>query len=133
MNDQQRQIAELCKQSAEDSSMDFLEIVKQLTHVGFERYIVDFCGATVTYYLPSGESIMLKTYKEKILVAEYFDTKSIQTAIKDAQMKVAGYTYNSFREQVMKAGCIGYIVSFLGERVVYFGRTGENHVEYFPK
>jgi hypothetical protein len=33
----------------------------------------------------------------------------------------------------MAAGCAGYIVSFLGRRVVYFGRTAETHVEHFPK
>mgnify|MGYP000402610447 CR=1 FL=1 len=31
------------------------------------------------------------------------------------------------------AGCAGYMVSFLGKRVVYFGRTAEVHVEHFPK
>jgi hypothetical protein len=26
----------------------------------------------------------------------------------------------------------GYLVSLLGKRVVYYGRTGEIHTEYFP-
>ena len=30
------------------------------------------------------------------------------------------------------AGCAGYIVSFLGRRVLYIGRTAETHVELFP-
>jgi hypothetical protein len=25
-----------------------------------------------------------------------------------------------------------YLVSLLGKRALYYGRTGENHTEYFP-
>ena len=35
--------------------------------------------------------------------------------------------------KVMAAGCAGYMVSFLGKRVLYFGRTAETHVEHFPR
>jgi uncharacterized protein YbcV (DUF1398 family) len=45
---------------------------------------------------------------------------------------VPGYTYRGFCENVVKAGCAGYVVSLLGKRVLYFGRTGETHTEYFP-
>jgi len=31
------------------------------------------------------------------------------------------------------AGCAGYLVSFLGRRVLYFGRSAGTHVEHFPK
>jgi len=34
---------------------------------------------------------------------------------------------------VVAAGCTGYLVSFPGQRAVYFGRTGETHVEHFPQ
>jgi hypothetical protein len=44
----------------------------------------------------------------------------------------ADYTYVAFCEQAMAAGCAGYIVSFLGPRVIYFDRTAETHVEHFP-
>ena len=30
------------------------------------------------------------------------------------------------------AGCAGYFVSIPGKRVVYYGRTGETHVEIIP-
>lgn len=32
----------------------------------------------------------------------------------------------------MAAGCAGYLVSLPGRRVVYYGRTGETHVELIP-
>jgi uncharacterized protein YbcV (DUF1398 family) len=56
----------------------------------------------------------------------------IENAIKKAQQKADNYTYQGFRRKVISAGCIGYIVSFLGKRAIYFGRAGEVHIEYFP-
>ncbi len=32
----------------------------------------------------------------------------------------------------MAAGCVGYFVQITGRRVIYFGRSGESHVEQFP-
>lgn len=133
MNDQQKQIAQQCRQGAEDNTMLFPEIVVQLVQAGFERYAVDFCNATVTHYLSCGESLILETPREEISIPEHFDADAVQAAIKEAQMKVAGYSYKSFRKKVMAAGCVGYTVSFLGKRAVYFGRTGETYVEHFPQ
>ena len=42
-------------------------------------------------------------------------------------------SYAAFGAKAKAAGCAGYIVSFLGRRVVYFGHTAETHVEHFPK
>jgi hypothetical protein len=53
--------------------------------------------------------------------------------VREAQRKAPGYTYVSFSEKVKAAGCAAYMVSFLGRRVVYFGRTAETHVEHFPQ
>jgi uncharacterized protein YbcV (DUF1398 family) len=30
------------------------------------------------------------------------------------------------------AGCVSYFVSLAGRRAVYYGRTGDEHVEWFP-
>ncbi len=41
----------------------------------------------------------------------------------------------TFGEVVMKlmaAGCVGYFVSLAGRRAVYYGRTIDCHVEWFP-
>ena len=56
----------------------------------------------------------------------------VREAIREAQSLVLGYTYKGFVAKVAGAGCAGYIVSFLGRRVLYFGRTAETHVEHFP-
>ena len=61
-----------------------------------------------------------------------FADEDIQAAIREAQAGGAGYTYEGFCKKVKAAGCAGYIVSFSGRRALYFGRTAETHVEFFP-
>lgn len=133
MKNEQKEIARLCNQGAEENTMTFPEIVGQLMQAGFERYSIDFCKATASYYLPCGDSITIDAPIEDTPIPEVFDAATIQMAIKEAQMNVPGYSYKSFRKKVMAAGCLGYIVSFIGKRAVYFGRTIETHVEYFPQ
>jgi uncharacterized protein YbcV (DUF1398 family) len=41
--------------------------------------------------------------------------------------------YRAFCRQIAAAGCAGYFVSLPGRRAVYYGRTGETHVEHFPR
>ena len=65
-------------------------------------------------------------------VAETFDGSVVREAIREAQELVPGYTYKGFCAKVAEAGCAGYVVSLLGRRVLYFGRTCETHTEYFP-
>ena len=132
MNLQQKKIAKQCKQGAEDNTMDFPSIVKQLSQAGFERYLVDFNKSTIIYYLPSGENLTLRASRDKSFIAERLDAATVQIAIREAQEKVEGFSYKGFCKKVMDAGCAGYLVSFLGKRVLYFGRTGEIHVEHFP-
>jgi len=56
----------------------------------------------------------------------------VADAIREAQQMIPGYSYNKFCAKVMDAGCAGYLVSLIGKRVVYYGRTGEIHTEHFP-
>lgn len=132
MNDNQRSVAKNCLRGAEDNTMTFPQIVGRLMEEGFEGYAVDFRRATATYYLPSGESIELQTHNMEVPVAPKFDARHIQAAIKEAQMLVPGYAYKGFCRKAAAAGCAGYVVSFLGRRALYIGRTAETHVEHFP-
>jgi uncharacterized protein YbcV (DUF1398 family) len=56
----------------------------------------------------------------------------IKVALREAQALVPGYSYQGFCDKVVAAGCAGYLVSIVGRRVLYYGRTGETHTEYFP-
>lgn len=132
MDAQKIAIAENCIAGAYADTMSFPQAVGILMEVGFEGYLVDYRGHTRTHYLPNGETLVLPTPAEDGPVAEQFDGAAISAMIRWAQSGAADYTYGAFNRQVTAAGCAGYLVSFTGRRVVYFGRTGELHVEHFP-
>ena len=99
---------------------------------GFDGYAVDYRRNTRTYYLPDGQSEELKSAFVPVPVAERFDAADVREAIREAQQMVPGYTFEGFCAKAAKAGCAGYLVSFPGKRVLYYGRTGETHTEHFP-
>ena len=124
-------IAHKCLEGAESNSMTFPQVVSTLMHAGFEGYSVDFRRGMVAYYLPSGETVELPGAKPALPVAADFNATVVREAIREAQTLVPGYTYRGFITKIAGAGCAGYIVSFLGRRVLYFARSAETHVEYF--
>lgn len=133
MNDSQKTLARRCLEAAEANTMAFPEIVKALMEAGFESYAVEFRRNVATYFLPSGESVEVAVHADEVGVAREFDATRLQAAIRQAQTQAPGYTYKGFCQLAREAGCAGYVVSFPGRRVVYFGRTAETHVELFPQ
>ena len=132
MNANLHDIARATLEGSESGAMTFPQCVQMLVEAGFDAYAVDFRRSTRTYYMPDGEAIELPTEPTQAQVAERFDAATIKAAIRDAQALVVGYTYKGFCAKVMAAGCAGYLVSLIGQRVLYYGRTGETHTEYFP-
>jgi uncharacterized protein YbcV (DUF1398 family) len=133
VNLEQKTCAQQCLDAAEADAMAFPAIVGKLMDAGFESYAIDFRRSSATYYLPSGESIELPVPADDIAVEAGFDADALHAAIREAQTLAPGYTYKGFRAKAKAAGCAGYLVSFVGRRAVYFGRTGETHVEPFPQ
>ena len=125
-------VVQACLDDAATNAMTFPQIVGRLIEAGFESYTVDFRRGVATYYRPDGESVELPSPHAHMHVGEVFNAAAMQTAIGEAQRLAPGYTYEGFCAKVTAAGCAGYMVSFLGRRAVYFGRTGETHVEPFP-
>ena len=126
-------IARTCLEAAHDGSLSFPEIVGKLIAAGFESYTVDYRRNTQTYYLPDGDSVMLDMPPSAGTIEAAFDAAAIEALVRWAQANRPDYSYKHFCEKLKAAGCAGYLVSFLGRRVVYFGRTAETHVEHFPK
>lgn len=126
-------VAETCLHAAHDGSLSFPEIVGKLIAADFEGYTVDYRRNCQSFYLPDGDSVTLDMQPSAGNVAAAFDATEVERLVRWAQAKPADYSYIAFSEKAKAAGCAGYLVSFLGRRVVYFGRTAETHVEYFPK
>jgi len=133
VNEQQTATAQRCLGAAYAGTMDFPTILRTLIEAGFEGYDVDYRRGTSTYFRPDGESVQLALPASDALVAAEFRADVVERAVREAQSNAPGYTYAGFCAKVKAAGCAGYMVSFLGRRVVYFGRTAETHVEHFPR
>ena len=127
-----KDIARATLEGSENETMTFPESVRILMEGGFDGYAVDFRHGTRTYYTKGGDTLELKTAPVSVPVAERFDPAVVKDAIREAQQMVPGYSYKKFCAKVVGAGCAGYLVSLLGKRVVYYGRTGEIHTEHFP-
>lgn len=130
-----RHLAKIAQDSVaamQDGSLAFPQIVGRLIEAGFEGYTVDYRLNAVTFYLPNGAGVVVETTPAERAVAAAFDADGIAAQVRAAQANEPGYTYKGFSRNVKACGCAGYIVSFPGRRVLYFGRSAETHVEHFP-
>jgi uncharacterized protein YbcV (DUF1398 family) len=130
MNPQVESVVATCTRGSEDGSLDFPQVLAQLAAVGVEGYFADLRRFTKTYYLPDGSSAETSCSEHDVPVAPSFDSTAVESAVRQSQ--AGTHTYADFCRKIMAAGCCGYFVSLLGRRAVYFGRTGETHVEHLP-
>ena len=123
-------VMEECTHAASDDRLTFPEILRRLAEIGVESYYADLRRSLRIYYLPEGGSVEVKAHETSVPVAARFDAERVNAAVRQSQANA--HTYREFCEKIMAAGCPGYLVSLLGRRALYFGRTGETHVEHFP-
>jgi uncharacterized protein YbcV (DUF1398 family) len=120
-----------CAQASDEERISFPEVVARLLDAGVERYQADLIRSTKTFYLPSGESEVIACHEVGVAPATQFSTAAIEAAVRASQRQEI--LYREFCRRVASAGCVGYFVSLPGRRAVYYGRTGETHVEHFPR
>lgn len=117
--------------ATQDGSMQFSEIVGKLIANGVESYHVDFASFSFTFYSASGAVVIAPLPFEGLpSVSENFDLAALKAAILDSQKN--GQKYRAFCERAMLAGVQGYNAYLRGKRVIYFGRQGDQHTEWFP-
>ena len=123
-------VMDACTTTSDAEQATFPHLVGQLLGVGVERYHADLCRFEKTYFLPSGESHVTPCRPIPGAVATAFSVAQVEAAIRASQAQQIGY--REFCRRVLAAGCVGYHVSLVGRRAVYYGRTGDLHVEHFP-
>ncbi|HEY5777883.1 MAG TPA: DUF1398 family protein [Terrimicrobiaceae bacterium] len=112
-------------------TMSFPEVVSKLLAAGVEYYHVDYVGMRKTFYSGGGETVVTPiTYEGLPPVAAEFSADSLCAAIVDSQRH--GQHYRDFTRRAMEAGVQGYFAFLRGKRVTYWGRTGDQHTEWFP-
>jgi uncharacterized protein YbcV (DUF1398 family) len=125
-----KDVLQECTEGSDRGELNFGEVVRKLIAAGIERYHADFMRSEKTYYLSDGDSETVSNEVVDIKPAHEFSVTGVQSAVGDIQARKI--SYKRFCERVLASGCVGYIVSLAGRRVVYYGRTGDVHVEWFP-
>ena len=118
-------------QATLSGEMPFPQIVALLIEAGVEYYHVDYAGRCKNFYSANGERATTTiTYEQLPSIAYEFNSAALKEAILDSQQK--GQKYYDFTVRAMKAGVQGYYAFLRGQRVTYLGRSGEQHIEWFP-
>lgn len=125
-----QQVMRDCTRASDEDSLSFPEVVARLAAAGVERYHADLCRAEKIYYLPDGGSLAVAAAPPAVAPAFEFSAAAVDAAVRAIQARTL--TYKAFCDRIAAAGCVGYHVSIAGRRAVYYGRSGESHVEPFP-
>lgn len=96
-----------------------------------EQYHADLRRSEKTYYMPDNKSVVVASAAIAGSPARDFSSAAVEAAVRAIQRDEIGYM--EFCERIVAAGCVGYLVSIVGRRAVYFGRTCDNYVEPFPQ
>lgn len=114
-----------------DGKITFPQVVMKLMNEGIEVYHVDLIRAEKRYYTAEGESHVEVVDHSFPKVTQGFSAERVKAAIQRIQQGKIHYT--EFIEEIAAAGCVYYMACLAGKRVIYFGRNGDCHTEFFPK
>ena len=112
-------------------SLPFPDIVGRLIQEGVEHYQVDYLVLQFRFYDALGGVVLAPlAYEDLPPVNEVFDLPVLKAVIQDSQTQ--GQPFRDFCVRAMQAGVQSYSVFLRGQRVLYVGRQGDHHVEWFP-
>lgn len=124
-------IIDECVSLSLGGKITFPEVVAKLMVAGVERYLVDLITLQKTTYGIQGESHVSSLSIAISHVALVFDAEGVKQALHDIQQNKIDY--QAFLHRIATAGCSHYEVYIAGKKVIYFGRDGSQHIEFFPK
>lgn len=111
--------------------MPFPEIVGNLIREGVVYYHVDYVSGSFSFYSASGSVVVAPlAFEDLPELATEFNAGDLKAAILDSQQN--GQKFRQFCARAMKAGVQSYFAFLQGQRVLYLGRQGDQHVEWFP-
>lgn len=123
-------IAQLA-QSTLDGTLPFPEILRRLIDEGVEAYRVDYRTRQFTFYGAAGGMVSAPLQLEGLPpVGDTFHLADLRATIYASQTQ--GQKFREFCARAMQAGVQSYEVFLKGQRVLYLGCHGDQHVEWFP-
>jgi uncharacterized protein YbcV (DUF1398 family) len=130
MDMQVHEVVRECTHASDAERVTFGDVVAKLMAAGVERYHADLVRGEKTYYMPDGAFEVVASDAVAGAAAESFSAAAVDAAVRAIQ--AGAIQYKAFCAAIAAAGCVGYHVSLAGRRAVYYGRTGDCHVEWFP-
>lgn len=113
-----------------ERKITFVEILAALAKEGVESYHVDLLRNEYRYYTKGVESFFTAVALVHDGVAAEFSAEKLEGINKRVQSGQASYA--DFVKEGTAAGCAYYIVYLNGKKVRYFGRDGDEYIQYFP-
>lgn len=120
-----------CIDGSHNGTMTFPQVIGKLMNEGIEAYHVDLVRWENRYYTATGESCVMDTPHQQRQAAQAFSSEGVIAAVRNIQ--AGNINYLQFLEQILAAGTVYYIAYIAGKRVIYLGRHGDLHIEYFPQ
>lgn len=111
-------------------TVSFPEILATLKQQDVESYHVDMVRRECRFYANIGESCVTPMALVHAGVAEEFSEHALVNVNRRVQTGQANYS--AFVREAAAAGCAYYIVYLNGRKVRYFGRNGDESIQYFP-
>lgn len=126
--------ADVIKQMAEatlSGSMPFPDIVGNLIEQSVEYYHVDYVSRSFSFYSANGGVVVAPLILEDLPeVAADFNVAELRAAIVDSQQN--DQKYRQFCVRALASEVQSYFAFLRGQRVLYIGRQGDQHTEWFP-
>lgn len=118
-------------QATVTGAMSFPEIVGKLIAEGVEYYHVDYASLQFHFYGVEGGVVVVPLLFGTLRpIAPLLDKAALRAAIVDSQEN--NQKFEDFSRRATEAGVAGYFAFLAGKRIAYFGRQGDQHVEWFP-
>ena len=116
--------------ASDNEEITFGEVVGALIEAGVERYRADLVTSTKTYYMADGSFEIVPCDAVEGLIALDLSAEGVEAAVRAIQGRAI--KYREFCLRIAAAGCVDYLVSLTGRRAIYYCRSGDAHVEWFP-
>lgn len=123
-------LIEQTTQATAAGTVSFPTAVENLLAAGVEYYHIDYVQHLQTCYSGTEEIHVTPLAFDVPAVAEHFDADALVAAIRDSQLR--GQKFPDFSIRAVQAGVQGYTAFLRGKRVIYQGRQGDQHTEWFP-
>jgi len=114
-----------------NGALSFPALLGALAQAGVVAYRIDYSARQWRFYGAQDDTLDLPLALPDLPpVAPVWDVSALRAAILESQTQ--GQSFADFSARATRAGVQAYQVFLQGQRVLYQGRHGDTHLEWFP-